>query len=109
MDVISGYQARATAPLDAIAQLLGFPGKMGMHGSEVWPAYQEGRIKDIRDYCETDVLNTYLVFLRFELIRGKLSETDYLAAQQLLRAHLQQSDKAHLQAFEQAWVNIPDA
>lgn len=108
MDVISAYQARATAPLDAIAQLLGFPGKMGMHGSEVWPAYQAGRIKDIRDYCETDVLNTYLVFLRFEFIRGKLTEASYLEAQQRLRTHLQQSDRPHLQAFEQAWQQSSD-
>lgn len=105
MDVLSAYQPRAVAPLDAIAQLLGLPGKMGMDGSEVWPAYQQGRLKDIRDYCETDVLNTYLVFLRFEWIRGKLTETRYVDAQQRLRLHLQQSDKPHLQAFEKAWVD----
>jgi len=106
MDVLSAYQAKAVAPLDNIAQMLGFPGKMGMHGSEVWPAYQAGRIQDIRHYCETDVLNTYLVFLRFEWIRGKLTEANYLAQLQRLRLYLRQSDKPHLSAFEQAWQDV---
>ncbi len=60
MDVLAGYEARAAAPLHEIAQLLGFPGKAGMDGSQVWPAYAAGELQRIRDYCETDVINTYL-------------------------------------------------
>ena len=36
MDLIAGYQNRAFAPLDDIASMLGFPGKMGMSGDKVW-------------------------------------------------------------------------
>jgi predicted PolB exonuclease-like 3'-5' exonuclease len=68
MDLVAGYQNRAFAPLDDISCMLGFPGKMGMSGSKVWEQFAAGQIKEIRDYCETDVLNTYCVFLRFELI-----------------------------------------
>lgn len=103
MDLLSGYQARAVAPLDAMAKLLGFPGKMGMDGSEVWPAYQKGKLAEIRNYCETDVLNTYLVFLRFEKMRGKLSEVGYETALMQLQSYLQESEKPHLQAFLQTW------
>lgn len=100
MDVISGYQNRAFAPLDDISTMLGFPGKMGMSGSKVWEQYQEGQIKSIRDYCETDVLNTYCVYLRFELIRGVLTHEDYDNAIQRLKSYLNsEQDKPHLSEF----------
>lgn len=104
MDVLSGYQPRAVAPLDEVAVLLGLPGKLGMHGSKVWDSYQAGDIDGIRHYCETDVLNTYLVYLRFELLRGKLRETDYRRECQLLRDTLAAENKPHLNEFLRAWV-----
>jgi len=71
------YQARANAPLDALAKLCGFPGKLGMDGGMVWQAYSEGRIEEIRNYCETDVVNTYLMYCRFQLMRGGFSAEEY--------------------------------
>ena len=62
MDVLSGYQGRARISLQAAATLLGFPGKLGMSGDKVWEAWLEGGIEQIRNYCETDVLNTFLDF-----------------------------------------------
>ena len=103
MDVLAGYQARAVAPLDEIATLLGFPGKLGMHGGKVWEAYQAGDIVGIRNYCETDVLNTYLIYLRFQLIRGVLSEADYQRDCERLRQSLQAQQQAHLDEFLNAW------
>ena len=103
MDVLSGYQPRATAPLDEIAQILGLPGKLGMHGSQVWDQYQAGRIGDIRDYCETDVLNTYLIYLRFELIRGNLEQGAWEQEVRRVRELLAKEAKPHLQAFLEAW------
>ena len=103
MDVLAGYQPRATARLDEIATLLGYPGKMGMDGSKVWDVFREGAIGAIRDYCETDVLNTYLVYLRFELIRGRLTADDYSAACREVRTELEQADKPHLNEFLQNW------
>lgn len=77
MDVLAMYQARANAPLDALAKLCGFPGKLGMDGGMVWQAYSEGRIEEIRNYCETDVVNTYLMYCRFQLMRGGFSAEEY--------------------------------
>jgi predicted PolB exonuclease-like 3'-5' exonuclease len=99
MDVLAGYQARCNAPLDEVATMLGFPGKLGMSGDKVWPAYQEGKLSDIRDYCETDVLNTYLVYLRYQLIRGKLTEAELDIEEQLLRETLKTENKPHLNEF----------
>ena len=103
MDVLSAYQPRATAPLDEIAQLLGFPGKLGRHGSEVWSQFQAGKIGEIRDYCETDALNTYLIYLRFELIRGNLDESGWKRETDLVRKTLRDTGKPHLHAFLDAW------
>lgn len=103
MDVLAGYEMRANAPLDEVATLLGFPGKMGMSGAKVWDNYRAGDIKGIRDYCETDVLNTYLVYLRFELINGNLSHKEYEAECELVRTSLAAEDKPHLTEFLNAW------
>lgn len=103
MDVLSAYQARAVAPLDEVAQMLGLPGKLGMHGAEVWDAYQAGKIDAIRDYCETDVLNTYLIFLRFELIRGRLDASGYESEMQRVRDLLASDGRAHFRDFLTAW------
>ncbi len=100
MDVLAAYQNKAFAPLDDIATMLGFPGKMGMSGSKVWGEYQAGNLKGIRDYCETDVLNTYCVYLRFELIRGMLNTTEYKHELDRLRLYLsEEKDKPHLADF----------
>ncbi|MDR3441929.1 MAG: 3'-5' exonuclease [Legionella sp.] len=100
MDVIAGYQNKAFAPLDDVASMLGFPGKMGMSGSKVWEQYSQGQIKSIRDYCETDVLNTYCVYLRFELIRGTINQDEYNNSIDRLKTYLSsEHDKRHLQEF----------
>ena len=100
MDVIAGYQNKAFAPLDEIASMLGFPGKMGMSGAYVWENYLAGNLKGIRDYCETDVLNTYCVYLRFELMRGTISQSEYSHSLDRLRHYLaEEKDKPHVQDF----------
>lgn len=103
MDVLALYNGRAVAPLDQVATILGFPGKMGMSGAKVFDAVQEGQLKAVRDYCETDVLNTYLVFLRFELMRGNLDAAGEHTETERLRAYLEQEKKPHLQQFLEAW------
>ncbi len=100
MDILALYQNKAFAPLDEISTMLGFPGKMGMSGDKVLPAYQAGQLKAIRDYCETDVLNTYCVYLRFELMRGNLSADQYHTQLTRLKEYLLGEDnKPHLKAF----------
>ena len=103
MDVLAGYQPRATARLDEIATLLGFPGKMGMSGAKVWDNYLDGDINGIRNYCETDVLNTYLVYQRFQLIRGHISHKEYGAVCEQVRAELANENKPHLNEFLENW------
>lgn len=103
MDLLSLYQGRAAAPLDDMARLCGFPGKLGMDGSQVWGAYAEGRIGEIRAYCETDATNTYLLFLRFQRLRGQLSAEAYAGEVALVRETLGASKELHWQEFMAAW------
>ena len=107
MDVLAGFQGRGRVRLDSMAQLLGLPGKLGMKGEDVWAAYLDGRAADIRNYCEADVLNTYLVYLRFERMRGRLDAAEHERECDLVRDWLGASDKAHLQEFLAAWRADP--
>jgi hypothetical protein len=108
MDVIAGFQPGGRSSLDQAATLLGFPGKLGMDGSEVWDRYREGAIDAIRNYCETDVLNTYLIYLRFQLIRGLLDRSRHAAELERLETKLDEARQPHLQEFLAAWRSARD-
>ncbi|MCZ6666511.1 MAG: 3'-5' exonuclease, partial [Gammaproteobacteria bacterium] len=103
MDVLAGYQARAFAPLDQMASMLGFPGKMGMTGADVWDHFRAGKVNSIRAYCETDVLNTYLIFLKFQHLRGHLQDAQLRQELDGVRDYLKSSEHPHLQEFLSAW------
>lgn len=103
MDVLAKYNGRANAPLDQLARLCGFPGKLGMDGSQVWPAWQQGREDEVRAYCETDVVNTWLMYCRFRLMRGELSPSQYQAEIDLVRTTLGALDAAHWREYLASW------
>ena len=103
MDHLAMYTGRANAPLDDLAKLCGFPGKMGVDGSQVWSLYQEGRLQEIRDYCETDVVNTDLVYCRYQLLRGRLTRDAYDTEIALVRTSLQNIDAPHWRDYLSMW------
>jgi len=103
MDVMAMYSPRANAPLDDLAKLCGFPGKLGMDGSKVWDAFKAGKLKDIRDYCETDVANTHLVYLRFQLMRGHLTQAAYEQEVALVKETIESYEGEHWDAYLAAW------
>ncbi len=74
-----------------------------MDGAQVWETFLEGHPDRIRHYCETDVLNTYLIYLRFELMRGNLTESDYEQECDKVRQTLIQENKPHFSEFLNAW------
>ena len=103
MDVLAGFQPRASAGLDAMARLCGFAGKIGIGGAEVANAVSAGRIDEVRSYCECDVMNTYLLFQRFRLMRGELSAGEYAAEISLARERVGAIDAPHWKEFLAAW------
>ena len=88
MDVLSAYQSRGRVSLQNAAMLLGLPGKLGFSGDKVWDAWLAGNLVGIRQYCETDVLNTYLVYLRFEMMRGRFTRERYAEEVERVKALL---------------------
>ena len=64
---------------------MGLPGKPdSIDGSEVHKYFREGRIQEIAGYCESDVVNTYRVWLRYELFRGRLNDAGFQESEQKL-------------------------
>lgn len=102
MDMLALYNARNYAPLSDIAQLLGYPGKLGMDGSAVAGAWEAGDIDGIRAYCETDVMNTWLVYLRFMRMRGWLSAGQEAEEVERVRGWLAARGEAHWVEFNAA-------
>jgi 3'-5' exonuclease len=81
-DVLSSFSSQAKATLHELCRVMGLPGKPdGITGAEVEKHFRDGHIREIADYCESDVLNTYRVWLRHELFRGRLSEPEFQASE----------------------------
>ena len=103
MDVLSGFHHRNRVSLANMACLLGLPGKLGFDGSQVWEAWQAGDLASIRRYCETDVLNTWLIYLRFQQLRGQLTPAQHEEELARVRACLGASKEPHFAEFLRAW------
>jgi 3'-5' exonuclease len=101
-DALSSFNSGARATLNEIARIMGFPGKPdGIDGGQVERYFREGRIKEIAEYCESDVVNTYRLWLRYELFRGRLTETAHHAGElnliDFIKRH--ENTKRHLQGM----------
>ena len=78
LDHISDFGAVRGLKLDHICASVGLPGKYDVHGDQVLQLYYGGEQAKIDEYCRSDVLNTYWLFLKYELLRGKITKDDYL-------------------------------
>jgi len=103
MDLLALYQPRNNAPLDDVAQFAGLPGKIGIGGGAVWEQYRRGGIEAIRNYCEADSANTYLLYLRFQLLRGAFDAAQYRRECVLLRTWLEKQKAPHWREFLERW------
>jgi len=63
---------RLRGGFDLLAKLAGLPGKAAMSGGRVQEEWEAGNLEAVHSYCRDDVLQTYLLFLRVELIRGRI-------------------------------------
>jgi 3'-5' exonuclease len=98
-DALSSFSSGARATLNEISRIMGLPGKPdGIDGGQVEKYFREGRIKEIAEYCESDVVNTYRVWLRYELFRGRLTEGAHRASEDTLFEWIKQREgsKQHL-------------
>jgi predicted PolB exonuclease-like 3'-5' exonuclease len=90
-DFLSNFGAAPRrGSLDVLARLAGLPGKYSIAGEDVEYLYRQQRLKEINQYCTTDTLQTFLLFLRVELLRGRLNPEKYKEAVAAARADLTQ-------------------
>jgi predicted PolB exonuclease-like 3'-5' exonuclease len=81
-DLLSSFSYQGKAKLHELCRVMGLPGKPDeMSGEEVEKYYRDDRIQDIAEYCESDVVNAYRLWLRYELFRGRLSDAGFQASE----------------------------
>lgn len=77
------------------------PGKLGIDGSMVEEYFKQNRLQEIRGYCETDVLNTYLLYLIYQHHTGSISKNSLVKCKEELKKFLQEKNKKHFDEFLQ--------
>ena len=101
-DVLSSFAPHTKASLNELSKIMGLPGKPDdIDGGEVERYFQERRIQDIAAYCESNVVNTYRVWLRYELFRGRLNHAAFEASEAGLSEFIKARSnvKTHLAAY----------
>lgn len=87
-ELLAGPSGAAAAPLDLYAKLVGLPGKEDVAGEDVLALYGSGGIDRIVAYCMSDVVQTYLLFLRWRLVEGSLTPDGYAESAEQAREAL---------------------
>jgi hypothetical protein len=92
-DWLANHGAARSSSLDALARLIGLPGKTGVDGSQIEGMFKAGLLARIQDYCLSDVVQTALLFLRFRLLQGVLDRDCYRGAVSALTGALAQDSR----------------
>ncbi len=79
MDVLGNFGAVRGLKLDTLCQMIGIPGKFDVSGDQVMELFYANELQKIEEYCESDVLNTYLLFLKYEMLKGNMTKEDYFS------------------------------
>ena len=98
MDHLCEFGAVRGLKLDHVCSMVGLPGKYDVHGDQVMELYYAGEIEKIKEYCESDVLNTYWLFLKYELLKGNLVIEDYQRALATMQENLR-TEKSYADVF----------
>lgn len=98
LDSLGNFGVTRGLKLDVIANLIGFPGKFETCGNQVLDLYYQKQEQKIEEYCQSDVLNTYGIYLNYELLKGNINQEDYYNLLQILYEKLPK-DKAYSSVF----------
>jgi predicted PolB exonuclease-like 3'-5' exonuclease len=104
MDHISEFGATRGLKLDVLCALVGAPGKHDVSGEKVFKLFYEGKIEKIKEYCESDVLNTYWLFLKYEILKGNMINEDFKRALDIINTNLDDK-KSYTVTFKKAIEN----
>ncbi len=101
MDHISEFGATRGLKLDVLCSLIGAPGKYDVSGDQVMELFYNGEIEKIKEYCESDVLNTYWLFLKYELLKGNIVIEDFKRSLDIMGSKLEDK-KSYAKVFKEA-------
>lgn len=104
-EAFSDFGASARVKMNELCAAFNLPGKIGVDGSKVTQMYDDGKLKEIRDYCETDVLNTFLLYIIYQHHNGSMSQESLQKCRDSLKDYLQENSKkaAHFKEFLNEW------
>lgn len=105
LETMSDYGASAKCKMNEVCSIVGLPGKFGVDGGSVSTMYDEGDLAGIRNYCEADVLNTYLLYLRYQHHCGVMTTFSYNTAVEEILSFIDDvgSERPYLVDFGKAW------
>lgn len=110
IDVFSDYGASARVKMSEVSALLGIPCKTSTDGSMVQDLFDDGGLKEIRNYCEEDVINTYAQYLKYQYLNGTLSYDSYQYCIKSVLNFLDSSDYNHFieyaSLFKKTFVDV---
>lgn len=104
-EAFSDFGASAKVKMNELCATFGFPGKIGVDGSQVSQMYDDNKLQEIRDYCETDVINTYLLYLTYQHHTGTLSSDSFDKCKIDLKNFLREKskEKSNFAEFLEEW------
>ena len=107
-EAFSDFGASARVKMNELCAAFNLPGKIGVDGSQVSTMYDDGQLKEIRDYCETDVLNTYLLYLTYQRHTATLKSDSFDKAIKEMKDFLGAlaKEKQHFADFLKEWEEI---
>lgn len=106
IDALSDFGSSARIKMNEVCAMLNFPGKLETDGSMVETMYNEGKLQEIRDYCELDVINTYLLYIRYVHHIAKISKESYNKMIDDLLIFLENEQKQNFKMFLDEWKRI---
>ncbi|ASM40016.1 3'-5' exonuclease [Campylobacter sp. RM12327] len=103
LDHISDFRAVSGISLDMLCKTLNLPGKYDTHGDQVTELFYDDKLDKIYQYCESDTLNTYWLFLKYELLRGNITTQDYANNISIMSEYLQKEkqDMSYTAVFKE--------
>ena len=106
LEVLSDFGTSSRCKMNEVCSILGIPGKIGVDGSKVADMFDDGKLKEIDNYCETDVLNTYLVYLNYCLLSGTITHDGFIQMNKELKEYLEKNNLPHFNEFLDEWKKV---
>lgn len=106
IEVLSDFGTSAKCKMNEVCSILGIPGKFGTDGSQVSELFDNKELQKIDNYCETDVANTYLIYLNYCLLSGIITKESFYKLNKDFIDFLSEKNKIHYKEFLSEWKKV---